>query len=193
MTTKLRGMAGDFQKQFNEALKEAELDEVKKSVDSLRGLNPTEQIKKHINPFEKAAADVRAGIQSAMAPKPSDAATPAVSATHVAEPLKNGATVMPDAAAVDGAASLQTPPPVLATPAPPPVVPGAQQAAQPVSGPSSVAAEPAKPVRKRAAPKAESKPAAAKSAVASAKPAASARPAARRSPGTASRTTRTPK
>src|ERR687897_768248 len=37
-TAKLRSMAGDFQKQFNEALKEAELDEVKKSVDSLRGL-----------------------------------------------------------------------------------------------------------------------------------------------------------
>ncbi len=34
-TTKLRSMAGDFQKQFNEALKEAELDDVKKSVDAL--------------------------------------------------------------------------------------------------------------------------------------------------------------
>ena len=39
-TTKLRAMAGDFQKQFNEALKEAELDDVKKSVDQLRSLNP---------------------------------------------------------------------------------------------------------------------------------------------------------
>ncbi len=37
---KLRGMAGDFQKQFNEALKEAELDDVKKSIDDIRGLNP---------------------------------------------------------------------------------------------------------------------------------------------------------
>ena len=35
-TAKLRSMAGDFQKQFNEALKEAELDDVKKSVDELR-------------------------------------------------------------------------------------------------------------------------------------------------------------
>ena len=39
-TAKLRAMAGDFQKQFNEALKEAELDDVKKSVDELRSLNP---------------------------------------------------------------------------------------------------------------------------------------------------------
>ena len=32
-TAKMRSMAGDFQKQFNEALKEAELDDVKKSVE----------------------------------------------------------------------------------------------------------------------------------------------------------------
>ena len=43
---KLRGMAGDFQKQFNEALKEAELDDVKKSIDDIRGLNPMNDIKK---------------------------------------------------------------------------------------------------------------------------------------------------
>ena len=92
---KLRSMAGDFQKQFNEALKEAELDDVKKSVDSLRSMNPATQIKKQLNPFEKAAADVRAGVDAAMKPKP---AAPAESATPVAtaaEPLKNGAAAMP--------------------------------------------------------------------------------------------------
>ena len=61
-TAKLRAMAGDFQKQFNEALKEAELDDVKKSVDELRSLNPANEIRKQLNPFEKAAADVRAGL-----------------------------------------------------------------------------------------------------------------------------------
>ena len=67
-TAKLRAMAGDFQKQFNEALKEAELDDVKKSVDSLRSMNPANEIKKSLNPFEKAAADVRAGLQSLQTP-----------------------------------------------------------------------------------------------------------------------------
>ena len=62
-TAKLRSMAGDFQKQFNEALKEAELDDVKKSVDELRSLNPANEIRKQLNPFEKAAADVRAGLR----------------------------------------------------------------------------------------------------------------------------------
>ncbi len=32
---KMRRMAGDFQRQFNDALKEAELDEIKKSVESV--------------------------------------------------------------------------------------------------------------------------------------------------------------
>src|SRR5262245_50768054 len=79
-TAKMRAMAGDFQRQFNEALKEAELDDVKKSVDELRSLNPANEIKKQLNPFEKAAADVRAGLDSLkpQAAKPAAPATPAV-------------------------------------------------------------------------------------------------------------------
>ncbi len=92
---KLRSMAGDFQKQFNEALKEAELDDVKKSVDSLRSLNPANEIKKSLNPFEKAANEVRAGLQTLQnPPKPAE---PASTTAVAAEPLKNGATVMPGA------------------------------------------------------------------------------------------------
>src|SRR5688500_6345995 len=94
-TAKLRSMAGDFQKQFNEALKEAELDDVKKSVDSLRSMNPATQIKKQLNPFEKAAADVRAGVDAATKPKPPAPADPAAPVATAAEPLKNGAAAMP--------------------------------------------------------------------------------------------------
>ena len=115
-TAKLRSMAGDFQRQFNEALKEAELDDVKKSVDSLRSLNPANEIRKQLNPFEKAAADVRAGVDAAMKPAPKSAETavpaaeptspapaqpaplasqPADPLTHSAEPLKAGPTAMP--------------------------------------------------------------------------------------------------
>ncbi|MER8574601.1 Sec-independent protein translocase protein TatB [Mesorhizobium sp. M1338] len=95
-TAKLRAMASDFQKQFNEALKEAELDDVKKSVDELRGLSPMAEIRKQLNPFEQAAADVRSGVDAAMKPKPAaDPAMPAASTPLAAEPLKNGATTMP--------------------------------------------------------------------------------------------------
>jgi sec-independent protein translocase protein TatB len=95
-TAKLRAMASDFQKQFNEALKEAELDDVKKSVDELRGLSPMAEIRKQLNPFEQAAADVRSGVDAAMKPKPAaDPSSSVASTPQAAEPLKNGATTMP--------------------------------------------------------------------------------------------------
>ena len=99
-TAKLRGMAGDFQKQFNEALKEAELDDVKKSVDALRGLNPASQIKKQLNPFEKAAADVRAGARCG------DEAETGCCRRQPAEPLKTGAAAVPGETAPAGFDSL---------------------------------------------------------------------------------------
>lgn len=107
---KARGMAGDFQRQFNDALKEAELDDVKKSVDALRDLNPAAQIRKQLNPFEQAAADVRTGVDSAMKPKPAEPpkVESADAAAQPAEPVKGGATAMPG---VNGPDTM--PPPVV--------------------------------------------------------------------------------
>ncbi len=57
---KLRGMAGDFQRQFDDALKEAELDEVKNSIDNVRSMNPLNEIKDSLNPLK----DVAKGIEN---------------------------------------------------------------------------------------------------------------------------------
>ena len=157
-TAKLRSMAGDFQKQFNEALKEAELDDVKKSVESLRGLNPTAEIKKQLNPFEKAAADVRAGLDSVMKPTPKP--EPAVKAVEAAAPLKNGATVMPG---VSGPDSMPTTAPVFPAAENPPV------AAKPAEPAAPATAAPARP--EKAAPRKSPAPAKASPAVAKAAPA----------------------
>jgi sec-independent protein translocase protein TatB len=54
--SKMRKMAGEFQGQFNEALKEAELDDVKKSFDELRGLNPINDLKDSLNPLSGPVA-----------------------------------------------------------------------------------------------------------------------------------------
>ena len=157
MTAKMRSMAGDFQKQFNEALKEAELDELKKSVDNLRNANPVSEIKKQLNPFEKAAADVRAGLQSAMTPKPAAAvsasAAPAIPAVHEAEPLKNGATAMPGVA---GPSAMSPPPPALAAEAPSPEPAKHADKAVPMGDPQPAGLNggtrsPAAPVGKQAA------------------------------------------
>ncbi|HEV2506844.1 MAG TPA: Sec-independent protein translocase protein TatB [Mesorhizobium sp.] len=167
---KLRAMAGDFQKQFNEALKEAELDDVKKSVDELRGLNPAAQIRKQLNPFEQAAADVRSGVDNMMKPKPAeDPATPAASEPQAAEPLKNGATVLPG---VNGPEAMPATPVV---PAAEPVAAAVAAAgpakrkptAKPVKAAVAVAAKPAttKAAQRPAGSKAVTKPVVKASAV----------------------------
>ncbi len=64
--TVVRKLAGEFQDQFKEAMREAELDEVKKSVDDLRSLNPTNAIRDAVadisRPFQDAAHDVKGDI-----------------------------------------------------------------------------------------------------------------------------------
>ncbi|AZO74971.1 MAG: twin-arginine translocase subunit TatB [Mesorhizobium sp.] len=143
---KLRAMAADFQKQFNDALKEAELDDVKSSIDSLRGLNPMTEVRKQLNPFEQAAADVRSGVDTMMKPKPAvDPSTPAASTPQAAEPLKNGATDMPG---------------VSGTEATPPTFPAMTEAS--VTAPAVEAAVPAQSAKRVATSKAKAASAAAK-------------------------------
>jgi sec-independent protein translocase protein TatB len=146
-TAKLRVMAGDFQKQFNEALKEAELDDVKKSVDSLRSLNPTNEIKKQLNPFEKAAADVRAGLDAALKPAPKP--TPPAASTEAvpAEPLKNGPAAMPN---ISGPDKMPEPPVIPATAETAAAIAGVN-GVSPAAAPNGAHAEPAaKPKKPRA-------------------------------------------
>ncbi|TPM31514.1 Sec-independent protein translocase protein TatB [Mesorhizobium sp. B2-3-4] len=165
-TAKLRAMAADFQKQFNEALKEAELDDVKKSVDELRGLSPVAEIKKQLNPFEQAAADVRAGVDAAMKPKPAaDPAAPAASTPQAAEPLKNGATEMPGVKGPEATTSAPTFPAmtdesvVAATtePAMAPKVAAARKAAKPAPAAKAPSKASSKAVTAKAAPAATAK------------------------------------
>jgi sec-independent protein translocase protein TatB len=161
-TSKMRSMAGEFRKQFDDAVKEAELDEVRNLASQARSLNPASQIRKAMSPMEMAAKDVKAGLDGAMKSKP---AAPAASDTAAApdaavaaEPLKTGATAMP-------AAADATPAPATAAPAKPAA---SAAAAKPVSAKASTpkpagAAKPAtaNPAKPAAKPKAASKPRAA--------------------------------
>jgi sec-independent protein translocase protein TatB len=69
-TSKVRAMAGEFRKQFDDALKEAELDEFKNLANDARKLNPAAELKKAMSPMEKAARDVKSGLDQAMNPAP---------------------------------------------------------------------------------------------------------------------------
>ena len=60
-TGRVKRMAGDFQRQFNEAVREAELDDVKKEVDNLRKLNPMADLK---NTITKTETDLKGSLKN---------------------------------------------------------------------------------------------------------------------------------
>ncbi|MBS9720674.1 twin-arginine translocase subunit TatB [Tianweitania sp. BSSL-BM11] len=165
-TAKMTSMAGDFRKQFDDALKEAELDDVRKSVNDLRSLNPKNEIRKALNPLEKAAADVRAGMDQVMRPSTPAPSTPASTEATAVEPLKTGATAAPSALTGEapkeasglGAGALAQPVEPLAPVAPvAPAAPLAQTnavTAEPAKAPVAETAAPAKKARAPRAPKA---------------------------------------
>lgn len=62
-TKKLRGMANEFRGQFDEALREAELDDVKKTFDDARKLNPMQSIRDAVNPLKDTANSIRSDIE----------------------------------------------------------------------------------------------------------------------------------
>ena len=182
-TSKLRVMAGDFRKQFDEALKEAELDDVKGVIDEARKLNPTNQVKDALNPMRKAADDVRAGLQSALNPGTAPKVPP--STPVPAEPLKNGSGELPAELLGDGSASDMSKVNAAAAAnmkASAPRAPTETAAATPAPAEAPAPASQPKTPRKAAAPRKAAKPAEAKTATKAAatkavKPAAGAKPA----------------
>lgn len=93
-TSKIRSMAGEFRQQFDEALREAELEDVQSLVKDARKLDPRNEIKKHLSPLEEAGKDVRAGLDEAMKPKPKldESAVPTATEAVAKAPVKTGAT-----------------------------------------------------------------------------------------------------
>jgi sec-independent protein translocase protein TatB len=89
--TRFRQVSGDFRRQFDEALKESELGEVKKVIDSARSLDPRTQIRNALNPLTSAVNDVKRDVMQAgqIIPKVSDIAPmPAAAPAPVIEPVK---------------------------------------------------------------------------------------------------------
>ena len=68
MTSRLRAMAGEFRSQFDEALKEADLDEVRKTIGDAQRLNPMNTIREAINPLRQTADEIKSDLQKASTP-----------------------------------------------------------------------------------------------------------------------------
>jgi sec-independent protein translocase protein TatB len=67
MMTKMRGMANDFRQQFDEALKEADLDDVRKTLSDAQKLNPAHSLREAMNPLRQMGNEIKADLQKATA------------------------------------------------------------------------------------------------------------------------------
>ena len=92
MMTKFRTVSGDFRRQFDDALREAELDEVRKTISDVRNLDPRNQIREALNPLRQATSSLRSDVENAI--KPAAATTtpaPAAVMTPIAKPAEKPA------------------------------------------------------------------------------------------------------
>jgi sec-independent protein translocase protein TatB len=109
MTSQVKKMASEFQSQFNEAMREAELEDIKKEV---AGLN--EQVSA-ANPLGTIHDELKGAIESTPGTSASAATTPEPAPPPVATPL-------PGEPAFDLALPAAPPAPALSGPLPEPVV-----------------------------------------------------------------------
>ncbi len=63
--TKLRSMANEFRGQFEEALKEADLDDVRQGLASAQKLNPVNSLREAMDPLRQMGQDIRTDLQKA--------------------------------------------------------------------------------------------------------------------------------
>jgi len=141
MMGRVRTMANEFRSQFDEAMREAELDDVRKGLSEVNKYNPASSLRDAINPIRQLGQDIKSDLQKAgdatVKPKV-DEGTPVADLTS--DPL------------VD-------PEPLKAEPAPPSTTPAKPiVTAAATLAPATVAGEPV------AKPKAATKPAARKKA-----------------------------
>ncbi len=173
MTARARKVAGEFRAQFDEALREAELDDVRNTISDAQKLNPVNSLREAMNPLRQMGNEIKADLQNS---------------TKVDNPAEQRPLEQGTGAATEApSAEISAPAPSMSLPETPPVVPAPQPVAAATVAPVAVAEKP-KAVRKprvKAADKADAvalvaipveKP---KRAAATRKPAAVAKPAAK--------------
>jgi sec-independent protein translocase protein TatB len=130
--TRVRGMAGEFQRHLDSAIREAGIDDVKKEVTSMTNFTVTADIDKQMTEeFRKQSSEIKSMIDA-----PAKAAEPAVAPAEAAPTEAAAAPTEPPPPAE--AAPTEPPPPAAAAPTEPP----SPAAAAPTEPPSPVKAAP---------------------------------------------------
>ncbi|ENN86958.1 Sec-independent protein translocase protein tatB [Rhizobium freirei PRF 81] len=153
MTARARKVAGDFRAQFDEAMREAELGDVRQTIADAQKLNPVNSLREAMNPLREMGNEIKADLQRSATP---DKATPAATSLP-SEPVPGVSSGLEEALAT--------------TPAPISAPPVAAAASQPAAVVSEAVDQP------KAARKPRAKPAVAVKSVAAVKtPAAAEKP-----------------
>ncbi|MBX5299170.1 twin-arginine translocase subunit TatB [Rhizobium sp. NLR12b] len=63
MTQRARKVAGEFRAQFDEALREAELDDVRQTISDAQKLNPVNSLREAMNPLRQMGNEIKADLQ----------------------------------------------------------------------------------------------------------------------------------
>lgn len=113
MTARARKMAGEFRSQFDEAMREADLDDVRQTISDAQKLNPVNSLREAMNPLRQMGNDIKADLQrSTTSDKPAATSTPA-------EPVSEPSMGLPEtpsvASAISGAPPVVAPAPVAVT------------------------------------------------------------------------------
>ncbi|MCJ8520513.1 sec-independent protein translocase protein TatB [Pseudorhizobium tarimense] len=152
MTANLRKIAGEFRSQFDEALRESEMDDVRKTIADVQKLNPSNALRDAINPLRQMGNEIRTDLEkSTRVEKPSEPQKLETAATQAEKPdLEAQKAVEGKVPAVQPAA-VSVPQPAMTLPSTPPVL--FEAPATPAAAPDT-AAKPArsKPAKARAAP-----------------------------------------
>lgn len=75
-TTKFRATAGEFRRQFDEALKEAELDDVRNVINDAKSLDPRNDIRKVFDPVRTMGEEIRSTLKDATSTAKENVAIP---------------------------------------------------------------------------------------------------------------------
>lgn len=73
MMAGLRRMGGEFRSQFDEAMRDADLDEVRKTIADAKNLNPTNSLRDAFDPLRKAGEDLKTDLRKATTMPPAKA------------------------------------------------------------------------------------------------------------------------
>jgi sec-independent protein translocase protein TatB len=78
MMTRFRKVAGDFRAQFDEALREADLDDVRQTIADAQKLNPMHSLREAMTPLRQMGDDIKSDLQRSTAVDRPAAQSPAI-------------------------------------------------------------------------------------------------------------------